>query len=102
MAWHEEGHFESFAKLCAATNHAIDEHFTNTVLAHGKQTDYHIDVVTVKYFPSLILTIAQETRKIAKRAKKERSALYEAIDDMAKSAKRNADALQNIIRPSRP
>jgi hypothetical protein len=31
MAWHEEGHFESFGKLCAALNHDFEEHFTNTM-----------------------------------------------------------------------
>jgi hypothetical protein len=31
MAWHEEGHFESFGKLCAAINHDIEQHFTKTV-----------------------------------------------------------------------
>jgi hypothetical protein len=31
MAWHEEGHFESLGKLCAALNHDIEDHFTNTM-----------------------------------------------------------------------
>jgi hypothetical protein len=30
MAWHEDGHFDSFNKLCAAVNYDIEDHFTNT------------------------------------------------------------------------
>ncbi len=31
MAWHEEAHFESFGKLCAAVSHDIENHYTNTI-----------------------------------------------------------------------
>jgi hypothetical protein len=47
MAWHEEGHLESFGKLCAAINHDIEHHFTNTVppLTDRVNLEIHYPVV---------------------------------------------------------
>jgi hypothetical protein len=147
MASHDEAHFESFGKLCAAVNHDIENHYANTIpvindrinlqiyypilvvggqmigiesggvgdevqikeadhihyiqsyLLQGKQIDYHIDVVTEKYLPRLICAIHKETREIIKRLKKNKAALYKAIDKMAKWVSSDPSALQEIIRP---
>ena len=144
MASHEDSHFDSFRKLCAAVNYDVEDHYSGTnpvlhdrinlqlyypivvvggqlldirhdnkaavtieevecvhyiqsSLTGGKQTDYHIDVVTEKFFPTMLSMVNKETKAIARRAKKKKDVLYSAVDRMAKAAKRNPDAMQEII-----
>jgi hypothetical protein len=49
MAWHEEGHFESFYKLCAVINYDIDDHFTNTIPVLKDRVNLQI------YYPIVVL-----------------------------------------------
>jgi hypothetical protein len=49
MAWHEEGHFESFGKLCAVLNHDIDVHFSNTVPVLNDRVNLQI------YYPVVVV-----------------------------------------------
>ena len=49
MAWHEEGHFESFDKLCAVLNHDIDDHFTNTIPLLNDRVNLQI------YYPIVVV-----------------------------------------------
>ncbi len=145
MAWHEEGHFESFSKLCQAVNYGLEDHFNNTMpvmgdrinlqtyypitvvggelldvryesdaivieavdhihyiqsyIRDGRQDNYHLDVITEKYFPTFIKMIRSEVEEIAKRVAAEEDQLHRAINRMAKAAKRNPKELRAIIRP---
>lgn len=49
MAWHEEGHFESFGKLCTVLNHDIDDHFSNTVPVLNDRVNLQI------YYPVVVV-----------------------------------------------
>jgi hypothetical protein len=145
MAWHEEGHFESFSKLCQVVNYSVEHHFQQTVsmsddsinlqtyypivvvggelldishegnciniettnhahyvqsyIREGTQDNYHIDVVTEKYFPTLVKLITSEVEQIAKQAVAAERELHRTIDRMAKAAKRTPKELKAIICP---
>jgi hypothetical protein len=49
MASHEEGHFESFGKLCAAIDHDIGDHFTNTIPLLNDRVNLEI------YYPIVVV-----------------------------------------------
>ncbi len=76
-----------------AKNHI---HYVHSYAMKGKQQQYHIDVVTEKYFPRLLKLIDSEMRKTVLLIRRRKKPVEESVDRIAASVKglRSPEAIQ--------
>jgi hypothetical protein len=76
-------------------------HFMQSYISRGKETGYHIDVVTESELPNLITTIRSEVQEMAKRIRRRKGIVLNSINEIAKKVKRatTLDQVREIVRP---
>jgi hypothetical protein len=62
-------------------------HYVQSHVTKGKENRYHIDVVTEKYFPSLLRQIASEAETTVRRLRSHQEEVQAAIDRIAASVR---------------
>ncbi|MGA2064794.1 MAG: hypothetical protein ABSG86_07485 [Thermoguttaceae bacterium] len=63
-------------------------HFRQSAIREGEEVDYHIDVVTERFFPRYLLLVENEMKKAARLMRRRGKIVRMAIDRIAKKAGR--------------